>query len=112
MGVRCLTLHAAKGTEADVIHILDCENDIIPNVRKIKDMIESNCIVDSAREIRNERSLVYVGKTRAKHKLYIHYSNELSSMFTDRNAYDVLDAEYESYTPSYSDVKVFESFFI
>ena len=67
--------------------------------------------MDLAREIRNERSLVYVACTRARDELYIHFDEELSSMLTERNDYAQYDLLYESFKPNYKDVEVFQEFY-
>ena len=110
-GARCLTFHGSKGTEATIVHIIDAEEGIIPNKKMLEDTLNNNCVIDAARDIRNERSLVYVAKTRALRELHIHYKKELSSLFTSNNAYYGLDKAYESYVDNYQDVKVFAEFF-
>lgn len=110
-GVRCLTFHGSKGTEATVVHVIDAEEGIIPNAKIIEDTLQLNCVVDAARDVRNERSLVYVAATRAKKALHIHYKKELASLFTTHNNYYALDKAYEAYVDDYRDVEVFQHFF-
>lgn len=111
VGVRCYTFHSAKGLEDDIVYLLSCDEGIIPNKNKLKEMQMKKCDMDLAREIRNERSLVYVACTRARDELYIHYDEELSSMLTERNDYAQYDLLYESFKPNYKDVEVFQEFY-
>lgn len=111
VGPRCYTMHGAKGTEADVVYILDADEGIVPNTRKLEKTLEAGCIIDAAREIRNERCLVYVAATRAKKRLYVGYTSQISTLFTQYNAYANLDKAYESFTPNYNDVEVFSNFY-
>jgi DNA helicase-2/ATP-dependent DNA helicase PcrA len=110
-GVRCYTFHAAKGLEADYVYIIDAEMGIIPNDRKLNDMEKAGCMLEKAIALRNERSLVYVACTRAKERLYITFSDAMSSMLTGSNMYEVFDKLYKEYRPVYPDVEAFEEFF-
>lgn len=111
-GVRCYTFHGAKGLEADEIYIVDANAGIIPNVSQLDKLKTAGCNIDIAREVRNERSLVYVACTRAKEKLVI-YSNpgELSTLFTTENVFSGYDRLYENYHDSFRDVEVFQEFY-
>lgn len=111
-GVRCYTFHGAKGLEADEIYIVDANQDIIPNMSQLDKLKKLNCNIDIAREIRNERSLVYVACTRAKEKLVIYSQpGNLSSLFTANNEYSYYDTLYANYQDNYSDVETFQAFF-
>lgn len=57
-GVHCLTIHAAKGREFDVVFLVGVEDEVIPGRRAGTDLEE-------------ERRLCYVAMTRAKKELYI-----------------------------------------
>lgn len=111
IGVRCFTFHSAKGLEDDIVYMVDCDQGIIPNKSKMRSMTDRHCYMDAAREVRNERSLVYVAATRAKTELHIHYNEELASIMTSINEYSNLDFIYENYQQSYSDVEVFQDFY-
>lgn len=112
-GVRCYTFHGAKGLEADEIYIVDANANIIPNVGQLEKLKAARCDIDIAREIRNERSLVYVACTRAKEKLVIYSNpNELSSLFTTENQFSSYDALYKAYHDDYNDVAVFQEFYV
>lgn len=110
-GVRCYTFHAAKGLEDDIVYMVDCDEGIIPNKKKANEMIHKHCELDFARELRNERSLVYVACTRAKDELHIYYNESLSSLLTDKNYYQQYDMMYESFKPDYRDVEKFQEFY-
>lgn len=109
-GILCTTLHGSKGLEADIVHIFDADRGIVPSKKNMTAMVYAGCDFDVAREIRNERSLVYVAVTRAKERLHIHYNGELSPIFVGSNAYDKWDALYAVNKPIYSDVDVFLKF--
>lgn len=110
-GIRCYTFHASKGTEADRVVILDANEGIIPNTSRLQEVIDAGADIDAAREIRNERSLVFVAVTRAKRTLEIYYTGQLSSLFTGENMYPGLDAVYENNKDTYHDIEDFEIFF-
>lgn len=59
--VICMTLHASKGLEFPRIFIIGCEEGLIPHVNSFQ----------SIAAIEEERRLLYVGITRAQHKLTI-----------------------------------------
>ena len=96
VGIRCYTLHSAKGLEADDVYILDANEGLFPNIKVLEDKTNADCILDAAKDIRNERNLLFVGCTRAKRKLTITYSNELTSLLTKgKNKYKMYDDEYK-----------------
>ena len=112
-GVRCYTCHAAKGLEADIVHFIDADEGILPNESKLKDMLKKGCEMDAAREIRNERSLVYVSATRAKREFHIHFNARagLAPILTGVNTYKELDRLYKVSHVVYDDVKSFTEFY-
>ena len=57
-GVRCLTIHGAKGSEADVVFFVGLEEEVTPGKRSDVDVEE-------------ERRLAFVAATRAREKLYL-----------------------------------------
>lgn len=110
-GVRCYTFHGAKGLEADEVYIVDANDGVIPNKGQLAKLEKSSCFVDIAREVRNERSLVYVACTRAKELLTIyHTEDKLSSLFTTYNEFTRFDEVYKNYKDEYSDAEVFQEF--
>jgi superfamily I DNA/RNA helicase len=62
--VNVLTMHRAKGLTADIVFIVGAEDQLIPG---------SN---DKEPELGDERRLLFVSLTRAKHKLYITYCKD------------------------------------
>lgn len=64
--VSLMTIHLAKGLEFPTVFIAGAEEGIFPHSRTLLD----------AREIEEERRLMYVAITRAKHALYISRAHE------------------------------------
>ena len=67
-GVRCLTIHGAKGREFDVVFLVGCEDEIMPGKRPDVDIEE-------------ERRLCYVAITRARRVVYVTHSTSRESPF-------------------------------
>lgn len=109
--VRCMTCHSAKGLEADIVHIVSADEGIFPNDKKLDKMLRHKSSIDAARELRNERSLVYVAATRAKKQLVIH-SDNISPLFDVRKSgkYDSLDMVYNTFVDGFNDVSEFVRF--
>jgi DNA helicase-2/ATP-dependent DNA helicase PcrA len=63
-GVQLMTLHAAKGTEYQVVFLVGVEEDNLPHWR-------SKSAADATAAIEEERRLFYVGMTRAKQLLHL-----------------------------------------
>lgn len=109
-GVRCYTMHASKGLEADIVYILDVDEGIIPNTKELQRMIDKHCEIDAARAIREERSLCYVACTRAKSELYIVYNEQPTPIILGDNPYEVYDKLYTLYRSSGDDISAFTRF--
>ena len=109
-GVRCYTMHASKGLEADIVYILDADTGLIPNDNKLKKMLDKQCDMDAARAVREERSLCYVACTRAKEELHIIYNNEIAPMLLGENPYKQYDDVYQYYKVTGDDIRAFEKF--
>jgi DNA helicase-2/ATP-dependent DNA helicase PcrA len=63
--VKLMTIHAAKGLEFPVVFVGGLEETLFPNAMSI----------NTREELEEERRLFYVAITRAKHKLWLTYSN-------------------------------------
>ena len=111
-GIRCYTMHAAKGLEADDVYILDADDGILPNNSQLEKAIKKDCEYEAAKSIRNERSLVYVAATRAKDNLVIQYKKNLSPLLNpeDSEAYRKLDEHYNLYKAEQIDIENFMRF--
>lgn len=109
-GIRCYTMHASKGLEADVVYIIDADQGVIPNESKLQKMLDKNCDMDAARQIREERSLCYVACTRARKELYIVYNKEPAQMLLGNNPYEQFDKVYGYYKTSGDDIAAFNKF--
>lgn len=109
-GVRCYTMHASKGLEADIVYILDADEGLIPNDRKLTRMVKNKCDMDAARAVREERSLCYVACTRAKEELHIIYNDKPSSVLIGENAYQEFDQIYSYYSVTGDDIRAFTKF--
>ena len=109
-GIRCYTMHASKGLEADDVYILDADPDIIPNTRKLDKMLKAHCEMDAAREVRNERSLCYVAVTRAREHVYIQSISEPASILMGENKYEAFDGIYKTFRVRSDDISAFTEF--
>ena len=110
IGVRCYTMHSAKGLEADDVYILDCDEGIFPNAKVLKDKTTNGCLYDAACDIRAERNLLYVAVTRAKENVYITYSGTEPSRLVahpDNNQYLQYDAVYKEDQVDFDNVEEF-----
>ena len=97
MGVRCFTVHSAKGLEADIVYLLDCNSGVFPNDIAIKKTYEIGCGFSAAKDVRADRNLLYVAVTRAKSKCIIAYESVLSPLVKSprSNEYDDYDAIFK-----------------
>lgn len=68
--VSLMTMHSSKGLEFPVVHIISCNEKIIPYYLSV-----------SESEIEEERRLMYVGMTRAMDRLHISYCKSKKSKF-------------------------------
>lgn len=109
-GVRLYTMHSSKGLEADIVHIIDANEGVMPNAKKLRKTMEAKCYMDAADMVRNERSLGYVALTRARLEAHLYYDSELASIFTQVNKYAHIDKIYNNYVDTYDDVASFKEF--
>lgn len=112
VGIRCYTMHAAKGLEADVVYILDANDGILPNNKRLEYAVQQDCSYEAAKSLRNERSLVYVAATRAKESLTIQYNKVLSPLMdVDRlGIYSTYDDVYNASRHTELDIEAFTEF--
>lgn len=110
MGVKCYTVHSAKGLEADDVYIIDADDSTFPSAKRIKQMVDSGCQFEAAKTVREERDLLYVGITRAKSKVVITYSGRLSKLLSNPsfNEYTPLDEVYDNAQKDYDDMFYFK----
>lgn len=108
-GVRCYTVHAAKGLEADNIYLLDAEDGVFPNGSQIARYVEAGCEYEAAKEVRNERNLLYVAVTRAKDSCTICYTAKVTTLISDplMNELCHLDTIYDAIDKEFDDVREF-----
>lgn len=114
VGIRCYTMHAAKGLEADDIYILDCNEGMFPNYKQYNKKVEAGCIMDAATDVRQDRNLLYVAVTRAKHNVYIIYSGESPAELIanpENNSYCEYDDSYNEMQHDYDDAGEFFKLF-
>lgn len=98
VGIRCYTIHSAKGLEADYVYLLDADEGMFPNKSTMKSKAGAGCDLDVAKDIRSDRNLLFVAITRAKEKLVISYSSELCKLIADP-----YDSNYSKYDKIYAD---------
>ena len=80
-------------------------------MHKLDVMEKAGCVMEKAREIRNERSLLFVAATRAKETLTITYTGTKTSMLTPMNEFEQYDKLYTQFQANYPDVEAFEQFY-
>jgi superfamily I DNA/RNA helicase len=76
-GVRLGTMHRAKGLEFDSVAIVGLNDGIVPFKRELD---EASDAAEKRRVVERERSLVHVAATRAKRRLYVSSSGNLSNI--------------------------------
>ena len=60
-----MTIHMAKGLEFDTVFVAGCSEGLLPHARSI----------DAADQLEEERRLMYVAMTRARHNLFLSLYN-------------------------------------
>ena len=78
-----LTVHKAKGLEADIVIVLNCNSGKLGFPSQLSDDPILNLLLSSADQFENgeERRLFYVAMTRAKEKLYLIAGEHMKSKF-------------------------------
>jgi DNA helicase-2/ATP-dependent DNA helicase PcrA len=69
-GVTLMTLHSAKGLEFSEVFLVGLEEGILPHARSLNGAGEEGGYADPLAE---ERRLLYVGVTRARHRLTLSW---------------------------------------
>lgn len=111
-GIRCYTFHASKGLEAEDVYLLDCDRTVVPNMRQLDELDKYGCRLEKARDIRNERSLLFVAATRAKNRLFITYRGDISPLLQPYNEFQAYDNLYRDTKKRYEDAEEFERFIV
>ena len=109
-GVKCFTGHACKGDEATCVYILDAEAGILPAAKRVNDLMYKDCMIEAARQVRDDRNLVFVMMTRAMKVLRIYYRTEISPLLNPDEIwtkYYELDEVYADFDVDYDDLEVF-----
>ncbi len=75
-GLKLMTMHSSKGLEFDCVYIMNVVEGCIP-YRKAK----------TSAEIEEERRMLYVAMTRARHELYVYTPKEVSGKPKDRSSF-------------------------
>jgi DNA helicase-2/ATP-dependent DNA helicase PcrA len=109
-GVKCFTFHSSKGMEADRVYLLDVDEGLLPNIKRMDQMVKARCELEAAVNLRNERNLLYVACTRAKTRLTIAYGREIAKLVMGESDYDFLDQIYETTNTRYDDIAYFLKF--
>jgi DNA helicase-2/ATP-dependent DNA helicase PcrA len=109
-GIRCYTFHSAKGLEASKVFLLDVDDMIIPKDSSIEDLLNDGCSLEAAKEIRNERNLLYVAITRCKNDLTIVYNESISKLVSvpEQNGYTFLDKVWKDKAVLLNENKAFK----
>ena len=75
-GLRLMTMHSSKGLEFDCVYIMNVVDGCIP-YRKAK----------TSGKIEEERRMLYVARTRARHELYIYTPKEVSGKPKNKSSF-------------------------
>ncbi len=70
IGIKLMTVHAAKGLEFDYVFIAGLEQDLFPH----SGLSDPSTSLKTGDKNEEERRLFYVAVTRARHKLYLSYA--------------------------------------
>ena len=92
--IRFMSVHAAKGLEADHVILINCNEGIygFPSLVEDDPILGYVLSEEDQYEYAEERRLFYVALTRARHHLYVLYNGDKPSPFV-RELTDVLKAD-------------------
>lgn len=90
--VQCMTIHAAKGLEADYVLLYGCNNDTIPSIVEDDPMLSYVLSEEESYEDAEERRVFYVAITRAKEKTIILHRRNFPSYFIEDLG--IIDLDY------------------
>jgi DNA helicase-2/ATP-dependent DNA helicase PcrA len=75
--VNLSTIHAAKGLEFTAVFVVGCEETLFPHWRSM----------ESARELEEERRLMYVSVTRSERYLFLSYADWRKGQYNMRSRF-------------------------
>ena len=78
------TIHAIKGLEADVVYIMGVNTKNLPIKATEHPILEAVKINDTYDKYEEERRLLYVAMSRAKQKLILNYSGQITSFIDNK----------------------------
>lgn len=105
--VTLMTLHAAKGLEFPVVHMVGMEEGVLPHARVFDGTPD---------DIEEERRLCYVGMTRAREELWLSYASsrrtfQQTSYNEPSRFLKEIDGLHGAREPAYQDTSHFEDFY-
>ena len=90
--VQCMSIHAAKGLEADYVLLYGCNSDTIPSIVKDDPMLSYVMAEKESYKDAEERRVFYVAITRAKEKTVILHRRNFPSYFIEDLG--IVDTDY------------------
>ena len=111
-GIRLYTMHRAKGLEADVVYLLDCDEGIFPNYTKFDKMKKKGAFYDAVEAIQQDRNLLFTAITRTKDELHIVYNGKPAELVAnpEDNEYTTFEAQVGK-RPLYDNAAAFYQLF-
>lgn len=77
------TIHSVKGLEFGSVYIVGVNGDVIPDIRRYERLSNVHGYKSADRYMEEERRLLYVAWTRAKHRLVVSYDPKNPSVFLE-----------------------------